>query len=158
LKKISVVFVLLFFCSCQYFEKQVPNEKELLKKQLEEINWDKIDQYPSVTFCDSVTNDILKKQCFFEFLSTTIKQKLNTDTPFKFLYPKIDSITIKVTVLPDATVQFEPQFPADSLTDVTKRDSIFQSKLLDFPPINPGKKRGIPVKTQFILPFKIKDK
>jgi hypothetical protein len=158
LKKISVVFVLLFFCSCQYFEKPIPNEKELLDKQLKEINWNKVDQYPSVAFCDSVANDTLKKQCFFEFLSTTIQQKLNADTPFKFLYPKLDSINIKVTVLPNSTVQFEPQFPSDSIPDATKRDSIFQAKLLDFPAVNPGKKRGISVKTQFILPINIKAK
>jgi hypothetical protein len=30
-----------FFNSCQYFDKQIPSEKELLQKELKSINWKK---------------------------------------------------------------------------------------------------------------------
>ena len=54
-------------------------------------------------------------------------------------------------------VEFEPQFPKDSVAyDKVKIDSILQSRLIDFPKVNPAIKRGIPVKTQFILPVIIK--
>jgi hypothetical protein len=38
LKHYYFFLVFLFFSSCQYFEKQVPSEKELLKKELKAIN------------------------------------------------------------------------------------------------------------------------
>lgn len=156
-KTISLLAVLLFF-SCTYFEKKVPSEKELLEKELSEINWKEVDEYPSIEDCEKLTDKQQKQQCFFEFLTSTIQQKLGTDT-LATLYPKLDTIQVKVTVNPDASLQFEPQFLNDSTAfDVQKIDSILQVKLVDFPKINPAVKRGIPVKTQFILPVVIQEK
>jgi len=152
LKKLLPILLLLLLQSCQYFEKQVPNEKELLDKQLKEINWNEVDEYPSVADCEKLTDVAQRKQCFFEFLTTTIRQKLAVDT-LTTLFPKADTIEVKVTVFPDATMQFEPQFPKDSVAyDIIKIDSILRARLVDFPKVNPAIKRGIPVKTQFVLP------
>ena len=134
----------------------MPSEKELLEKQIKEINWKEVDVYPSISDCEKLTDETQKKQCFFEFLSSTIQQKLSIDT-LKILFPKLDTIEVKVTVNPDATMQFEPQFPQDTVAyDTIKIDSILKIKLVDFPKVNPAIKRGIPVKTQFILPVIIK--
>jgi hypothetical protein len=40
--------------------------------------------------------------------------------------------------------------------DTIKIDSILRARLVDFPKVNPAIKRGIPVKTQFVLPVIIK--
>ena len=134
----------------------MPTEKELLDKQLKEINWKEVDVYPSVIDCEKNTDETQKKQCFFEFMSNTIQQKLSVDT-LKILFPKLDTIEVKVTVNPDATMKFEPQFPIDSIAyDTIKIDSILKLKLVDFPKVNPAIKRGMPVKIQFILPVIIK--
>ena len=54
-------------------------------------------------------------------------------------------------------MQFEPQFSNDSVAyDTAKIDSILRARLVDFPKVNPAIKRGIPVKTQFILPVILK--
>ena len=98
----------------------------------------------------------MQKQCFFEFLTQTIQEKLSVDT-LATMYPELDTIEVKVTVFPNATLQFEPQFPKDSVAyDTIKIDSILKARLVDFPKVNPAIKRGIPVKTQFILPVILK--
>ncbi|HSD13053.1 MAG TPA: hypothetical protein VLB74_00240, partial [Flavobacterium sp.] len=57
----------------------------------------------------------------------------------------------------DSRLQFEPQFPKDSVAyDKIKIDSILHAKLVDLPKVNPAIKRGIPVKTQFVLPVILK--
>lgn len=146
----------MLFQSCQYLEKKVPNEKELLDKQLKEINWNEVDEYPSVADCEKLTDPIQRKQCFFEFLTTTIQQKLAVDT-LSTLFPKLDTIEVKVTVFPNSTMEFEPQFPKDSVAyDTIKIDSILRVRLVNFPKVNPAIKRGIPVKTKFVLPVIIK--
>ena len=156
MKKISLLVLVLIMQSCQYFEKQVPSEKELLEQQIKEINWKEVDQYPYIVDCDKLTDPVQQKQCFFEFLANTIQQKLSVDT-LKILFPKLDTIEVKVTVNSDASMQFEPQFPKDTVAyDTIKIDSILKIKLVDFPKVNPAFKRGIPVKTQFILPVIIK--
>lgn len=151
-------FFLLFIIitSCQYFEKQVPSEKELLQKELKAINWKEVDEYPSFADCDRLEDKAQRKQCFFEYLTQLIQEKLQVDT-LSVLYPELDTIEVKVTVFPDSRMQFEPQFPKDSVAyDTIKIDSILHVKLVDFPKVNPAIKQGIPVKTQFILPVIIK--
>jgi hypothetical protein len=81
-----------------------------------------------------------------------IQQKLSIDT-LSVLYPKLDTIDVKVTVFADATMQFEPQIVQDTINPSNKViDSIIKARLVDFPKVNPAIKRGIPVKTQFVLP------
>jgi len=151
-KKFLILLVFpLIFGSCQYFPKQVPSEQDLLQKELKAINWNEVDEFPSVTSCDSITDKDQKKQCFFEYLTSLIQQKLNIDT-LGVRYPKGDTINVKVTVLPNATMEFETQ-GIDSLSyNAAAIDSIIKTRLVDFPDIHPALKRGIPVKTQFVLP------
>lgn len=156
MKKLLPILLLILLQSCQYFEKQVPDEKELLEKQLKEINWNEVDEYPSFSDCEKLTEVAQRKQCFFERLTMEIQDKLAVDT-LSTLFPELDTIEVKVTVFPNASMKFEPQFPKDSVAyDTIKIDSILRARLIDFPKVNPAIKRGMPVKTQFVLPVIIK--
>lgn len=158
MKRFFLFLVFIFLNSCQYFEKQVPSEKELLQKELKSINWKEVDEYPSVSDCEKINDKSERQQCFFETMAQLIQEKLDIDT-LSVLYPELDTIEVKVTVFPDATINFEPQFPKDSVNyDRIKIDSILRARLVDFPKINPAIKRGIPVKSQFILPVILKEK
>ncbi|PXY41574.1 hypothetical protein DMB65_06360 [Flavobacterium cheongpyeongense] len=158
MKQFICFLIFLVLGSCQYFEKQVPSEKELLQKELKSINWKEVDEYPSVADCEKINDKKQRQQCFFEIMSQLIQEKLNTDT-LSVLYPELDTIEVKVTVFPNATLKFEPQFPKDSATyDTISMDSIIRARLIDFPKVNPAIKRGIPVKSQFILPVVFKEK
>lgn len=156
MRRFSAILFLFLLQSCQYFEKQVPSEKELLEKRMKEINWQEVDEYPSVSDCEKLTDAAQRKQCFFDFMQATIEQKLAVDT-LSTMFPQLDTIEVKVTILPNADLTFEPQFPKDSVAyDTIKIDSILRARLVDFPKVNPAIKRGIPVKTQFVLPVIIK--
>ena len=157
MKNILLISILLLIISCQYFEKQVPDEKELLEQELKKINWDEVDEFPSVLQCDTIKDAEIKRQCFFDYMAQTIKERIGIDT-LRFEYPEIDTINVKVTVNPDSSLQFETQYPNDSIAlgDKTKIDSILTSRLSDFPKVEPAIKRGVKVKTQFVLPVIIK--
>ncbi|WP_026711738.1 hypothetical protein [Flavobacterium filum] len=152
----SVFFLFFFLVSCQYFEKSIPSEEELLQKRLKEINWNEVTNYPSVAECDSILDKEQQKACFFNYLFTIIHQKMASDslsTPTKIM----DTLDVRVTIFPDATLSFEPIFKKDSVSyDKQKIDSLIKTRLTDFPKIEPALKEGIPVKTQFILPVIIK--
>lgn len=152
MKKLVFFFTFIALTSCNYLDKKVPSEQELLTKQLQQINWNEVDEYPSFNECETLEDKFQQKQCFFEFLTSTIQEKLSIDT-LSILFPELDTIEVKVTVFPNSTLLFEPQFPKDSVAyDVVKIDSILHARLVEFPKVNPATKRGIPVKTQFILP------
>jgi hypothetical protein len=156
-KIIQLLFLLLAIQSCQYFEKQVPDEQELLEQELKKINWDEVDEFPSVLQCDTIKDAEIKRQCFFDYMAQTIQERIGIDT-LRFEYPEIDTINVKITVNPDSSLQFETQYPNDSiaLADKTKIDSILTSRLSDFTKVEPAIKRGVKVKTQFVLPVIIK--
>lgn len=146
----------MIFQSCQYLDKQVPSEEALLQEKLKAINWKEVDEFPSVSDCEKLEDKALQRNCFFEFMAQQIQLKLDIDT-LSVLYPELDTIAVKVTVFTDSTLKFEPQFPKDSVAyDTIKIDSILHARLIDFPKINPAIKRGIPVKSQFILPVILK--
>lgn len=150
--------MLLFFIfsSCQFFEKKVPDKEELLKEELGKINWEEVDEFPTVNSCDSIVDKELQKQCFFEFLIRNIQERIGVDT-LQIMYPEVDTIAVKVTINPDATLEFHTEIPNDSITyDIKVIDSILQNKLSNFPHVEPAIKRGIKVKSQFILPVIIK--
>ena len=158
MKKIPLLlFLVSLIQSCQYFDKQVPDENQLLEQELKKINWEEVDEFPSVLQCDTIKDEVVKKQCFFDYLSQTIQQRIGIDT-FRVEYPEIDTINVKITVNPDSSLQFETQYQNDSIAqaDKTKIDSILSSRLSDFPKVEPAIKRGVKVKTQFVLPVIIK--
>ena len=119
---------------------------------LKEINWKEVSTYPSIPECDGILDKEQKKECFFASMTRLVQERLDTDT-LAMLIPEADTIQVMVTVFPDASLQFEPQFPADSVAyNKIKIDSILKARLADFPKIEPAQKEGVPVKTQFILP------
>lgn len=152
MKKAVVALSLLLLGSCQYFDKKVPSEEELLQKRRAEINMDEVSSYPSIGECDSVMDKEQKKECFFSSMTRLVQERLDADT-LLLLYPEIDTIQLKVTIFPDATLAFETEYPKDSVGyDRTKIDSLLRSRLSDFPAVEPASKEGIPVKSQFVLP------
>ena len=152
MRKYLLILLLILFYSCQYFDKRVPDEEELLQKRLDEINWKEVSTYPSVPECDAILDKELRKECFFSALTGLVQEKLATG-PLEGINGEADTIKVRVTVFPDGSLQFEPQFPdGETAYNKTKTDSIFKSRLADFPAVEPAQKEGVPVKTQFILP------
>ena len=155
-KTLQLIVATVLLYSCQLFDKKVPDENQLLQQELQKINWKEVDEFPSVLTCDTIKDPAVKKQCFFDYLAQTIQDRIGIDT-LQMLYPETDTISVKVTINPDSSLQFEPQFSKDSVAyDKVKADSILTSRLADFPKVEPAIKRGIKVKTQFILPVIIK--
>ncbi len=150
----KIIFFLLFttFFSCNYFEKPIVSTDTIVKKRLEEINWKTVDTYPTVLGCEIIKDKTEQKKCFFDYMTQTISEKLNSVISKNKL--KVLNIQVKVLVLQDSTLQFE------SIKDSTnfekpKIDSLLKIRLIDFSKIIPATKRGIIVKTQFIIPTKI---
>ena len=111
-----IALLLIFICatSCDYFRKPVPSKEVLLENELKSIDWNQVDQYPSIVECENIEDKSQRQHCFFEYLTSIIQQKLSQDT-LPFTGVNMDTIIVKVTVFPDATIDFEPQFPKDSV-------------------------------------------
>ena len=152
MKRILPFIFLLSMYSCQYFEKNIPNKDELLNQEIKKIDWEKVDEFPNLAVCDSLGDKEAKKQSFFEMLTRSLEEKLSNDD-MKKQFPNLDTLRLKVTVLPDYTVEFSAQ---NTWENIVKLDSVIKSKAVDLPIIEPAIKRGIKVKSEFIVPVIIK--
>lgn len=148
---------LILLGSCQFFKKEIPNKDTLIKNELKKVDWSQVDELPSIEYCDSIENTTLRQACFFDYFKVAIEKKLKNDT-IQSLYPTLDSLQIKVTVLPDATLNFESDFKNNTPTDLNKSslDSLLKVKLVNFSPVQPAIKRGIKVKSEFFVPIVLK--
>jgi hypothetical protein len=147
-----LLYIVFTFLGCQYLEKHVPSKDELLNKELNKINWSQVDEPPFVLACDTIVSKTLRKQCFFDFVTQSIQEKLTVDS-IKVLYPKLDTLKLKVTVFNDAQLLFESQLSNTQNThNPRKIDSLLRIHLSSFPPIEPAIKRGVKVKSEFIIP------
>lgn len=150
MRKTLLFGILVLLVSCKEIGGRVPSKEELLQKEMRSINWKTVDEYPSVAACDSLSDKSQRQACFFDFITSTIQERLNSDT-LPAGYPENDTLKIKVIVFPDSHVEFAPgDEPSQAY------DSILSVRLSDFPKINPALKRGLPVRTEFVLPVVLK--
>ncbi len=149
-KHFMIFAILLLLSGCKHFENRVPDKANRLEEELQSINWNEVDEYPSVEECYSVPDKEARRQCFINYLIAAIQQRIASDT-LAIRYPELDTINVKVTVFPDSTVTFEPEIGKDVYKPKVI-DSLIRTRLADFPKVSPALKRGMPVKTQFNLP------
>ncbi|MBC7642352.1 MAG: hypothetical protein H7174_08440 [Flavobacterium sp.] len=136
-----IYLILIALTSCQFFEKK-QSENELLKTRLQEINWQKVDKFPSIEDCEVLSSEDLQKKCFFDFIAQTIREKLQYSNLVDSL--KNDTLNIKVSISSNGKIDFLTNKDA-------KLDSIIKSSLIGFPKISPAIKQGMFVKTEFYL-------
>ncbi|WP_073307584.1 hypothetical protein [Flavobacterium terrae] len=152
MKRIFPLSLAFLLFSCQYFEKEVPSKDELLKQEIKKIDWDKVDEFPSLVVCDSLDSKEDRKQCFFELLTRDLESRLSNDT-IRTQFPSIDTLQLKIIVSPDYTIEFASQNTSE---DVFKLDSVVKQLTVGMPIIEPAIKRGIKVKSEFVVPVVIK--
>lgn len=144
--------------SCEYFNVKKTTSEAILSEELQTFNWNDVDEYPTFSACDSLTNKSKKKQCFEQVLSVHIAA-----------YLQKESIIVTQDVNDTIDLQFQISEKGDLTLLSSKIDSLtiaqipniknLLSKSLDsLPKIYPAIKRGQQVKTEFRLPIIINAK
>lgn len=143
--------VIFFFNSCQLI-KDPPVFEDLYEQEIKDIDWNQVDELPLLEPCKIFKSKGLKQECFFNIMDDSIYNKLLRKSSF-YLYTKIDTVKLLVTVSADSKISFKTKFPSTaSEFEKRKVDSIIQAKLVNFPPVYPATKRGIPVASRFEIP------
>ena len=148
--------MILFISACTNSNKQLPNEQELLRKELHQIDWTKVDTYPSYDHCDSLKKAKDLQACFFETFQNELYQIVANDSMLSTQkYQHLDSITLSVTILPNAVVELKTMnLPTAEQTK--EWDSLLFSKTTQLSPLHAATKRGVPVKTQFQIKLSLR--
>jgi len=146
----------LVWTSCNYFDTQKVSSETLIEEERLAINWDDVDVYPSFLPCDSYTDKEPKKNCFITTLQEEVYERI---MEHKAVVSKdIDaSIKVHLSITEKGILHIDSianqQVVEQQLPDLEKwlYESFSTLQLTA-----PAYKRGIPVRTSFVLPIKIK--
>lgn len=150
--RLFLIFSLILATSCQYFDTEKVSSDEIYKDEIKAINWKDVDRYPSFPLCEAVLEKPEQKDCFIKTISSRLYQNISRD----------DMIAVR-EVYDTVKVKFEVGTSGRLSILEIKMDTVLQKEFPDLErlifnsvdslqPIAPAYKRGIPVKTQFILP------
>jgi len=145
-------FIFLCIVSCDYFENKKVSVDAIVKKELETIDWNSVDEYPSFTICDSVIEKIPRKNCFESTILSHVNSNLSEQT---IVVSEDVNDTIKMNLQIDKSGNIKVLdiiAKSETLLIVPKIDSLLTQSISTLPKIFPALKRGQQVTTELVLP------
>lgn len=141
--------------SCQFFNTERISSETFYKEELESIDWNDVDTYPSFKECETNMEKAGQKSCFQEVIVNTIQSKLSQEKIMATFDVKDTAIIrLQIDTLGKIRVQ---EMVMDSLVlqKIPNLKEILKESIEQLPLTAPAYKRGIPVTTQMTLPFLI---
>lgn len=151
MKRLLFVFFILL-TSCDYFQSKKVSSEQLLEEEMQAINWNDVDDYPSFAGCEGLSTNVEKKACFEKYLHDMLVSRLSYQT-IVVTEDVSDTVILKIHI--DKTGQFSIRNIAmDSMTkaQIPELDSILRHSFDSLPKIYPAIKRSQQVATEFSLP------
>lgn len=155
LRVFSFLILVIFSTSCDKFPFSKKNQLPVLDTI---INFNEVDFSPSFAVCDSLVEKDAKSACF----RTNIHQKIGEELQKKVLTIKdsVDEIVIVHLLIDAKGILKLEQIEASEviMEQLPTLDSLLAISIQNIPKIYPAIKRGIPVKTKYILPIRVQFK
>lgn len=142
----------LFIVSCDYFENKKVTTQDIVSQELAVINWNAVDEYPSFSECDAVSEKQERKACF----ESTILGYVNRYLAKQIIVVSEDvedtiSIRLGISNKGKVTVLNIEKKPETALA-IPQIDSLLRGSISALPKIFPAVKRSQQVNTEFVLP------
>mgnify|MGYP005847107219 CR=1 FL=1 len=144
MKCLACIFILIFFWSCRQENFKKTEANEIAKKELENIKYNEVDQFPLFQSCDETVSRLAQKTCFEKQLHLFFKSYLDT-----LHYNNADDDTINLSL----SINTDGKLKLDSISSKPSLTKTFKEIVEQSPKIYPAQKRGIPTKISFQLPI-----
>lgn len=127
--------------------------QELVQKEVQEIDFNEVDNYPLFENCDETLTKAGQRECFEQQILSNCSQILSQ---YEFVLATNADENVYVDFLVDQDGQVSVLFiEKDEAIDeqMPEFNQLITQGLEDLPPLAPALKRGIPVKTKFRIPI-----
>lgn len=152
-KSYSLLFLFLTMVSCELFIAKQPTREQLVKQEIQNINWNDLDRYPLFDSCDETVEKPIQKACF----ETTLTDHLKTafQQHHIVVHQSVhDTVWINLHIDNQGKITILTIEKSDETTsELPQLDSIFKSSIAVLPSLYPPLKRDIPVAAKFKLPI-----
>lgn len=156
MKNVCYVFLLLSLASCQYFETDKISSDTFYEEELKTISWQDVDQFPTFTSCEKISEKETSKICFESTLLSRIQAGF-TSKHFVSTRAISDTLWVGIEVSDKGKIALK-NIEMDSITRLTfpKLSTWIQQSIDSIPAMAPAHKRGIPVRVSLQLPVVLK--
>ena len=156
MKRFLILIFLCLFTACDFFASKEKKTYDLVNKELQEIDWSAVDNYPLFENCDETVSKALQRQCFEKELLAHCSKTLQE---FEFEFDSLANPKVVVDFVVDqdgriTNVEIEKDAAIDA--QMPEFEQIITQGLTNIPPLEPALKRGVPVKAKFRIPIVLK--
>ncbi len=144
--------------SCDVFTSKEERTQKLIAQEMQQINFNEVDQFPLFENCDETNSKEENKDCFEETLLRNLYTSLDG---FEFVLKEEVVDTLYVDFLIDKVgevVVLDISHNAIIEEQIPEFDAVITRCLLSLPQASPALKRGIPVKAKFRIPIVLNSK
>ena len=153
MQRFLLLFFLISFNSCQYFQSQEKQTEETVRLMLEDVNWNDVDEYPLFEDCDETAPKNIQRNCFqetmlhyfsssFEDIALEVEEDINDTIYIDFLIDEHGFISVLNIQEKDNVNKVLPKLKEELST-----------RLNNLRTVAPALKRGAPVSVKFRLPI-----
>jgi len=158
MRYLLLALFLFGFTSCHLFESKEEKTQKLVQKELIQIDWSDVDDYPLFEDCDETLNKKLQRDCFENNIIENLSRDLKE---FQFISESRveDVVFLDFKIESDGTVAV---VNVENIEILGEQKAEFIAKvqfsLNSLPHIEPALKRGIPVSAKFRVPIFLNSK
>lgn len=147
-----IVFSVLLLVSCDYFENKKVKAEDIVTQELETMDWNAVDAYPSFSVCDAVSEKQQRKTCFESTILNHVNQYLSQQS-IVVSEDVEDTISIKLQIDKLGKISIlDINAKSETRRVIPKIDTLLYGSIKALPKIYPAVKRGQHVTTAFVLP------
>ena len=152
--KLRLFVLVVVLTSCKDLNLQKIDQTTLVEEELQSINWNAVDEYPSFQDCDTLTEQTTEacfKKVLIDRINTTLSEAsivVNQDIS--------DTLKLKLLINREGGI-FISDIVAKPMTysEIPELDSLMHQSIENLPKVFPASKHGQPVTTEFQLPVVI---
>lgn len=151
-QRLFLVSLLLLVTSCGFFDTEKVSSDIIYEDEMESINWKDVDQYPSFATCTDLLDKPEQKDCFINTISKQLYQDISSRNMVA-VREVYDTVKVKFEVGNSGRLSIL-EIEMDTLLqkEFPDLEKLIIDSVDSLQPVAPAYKRGIPVKTQFVLP------
>lgn len=153
MRKLCTLGLLCFLTACDWFASKETKTQKMVEEEMQNINWNEVDQYPLFSDCDELASKGDQKACFEATLLMHFSMTLQE---FDFVLDTQVNDTVYVNFMMDqdgliSVLDIEKDNAID--TEMPEFDGVITQSLRSLPRVAPALKRGIPVSAKFRIPI-----
>ncbi|MFD1062976.1 hypothetical protein ACFQ1Q_06930 [Winogradskyella litorisediminis] len=147
-----VICICVFVLSCDYFEKKKIKTEDIVSQELQHIDWNAVDSYPTFAMCHTKSEKEENRRCFEQIILGSVNSYLSKQNII-VSEDVDDTIMVKLQInkLGEISV-LDINSKPETQRIIPAIDSLLIGSISKLPKIYPAIKRGQQVQTEFVLP------